>query len=248
MKQSAPFIYGIRPIFEALEAGRQIDRVLVKNTLRGNLEELLTELRKHQVPYQFVQADRLNRITHHNHQGVIAFVSEVEYYDLEKLLPALYEQGETPLLLALDHITDVRNFGAIARTAECAGAHGLLIGEKGHAGVNADAVKTSAGALHHIPVCRVRTLREALIYLKNSGLQIVAATEKAEQVYTRVDYTLPSVIILGAEDTGISSDLLRIADHLVRIPLLGKTASLNVSVAAGVLLYETVRQRNANNQ
>jgi len=244
MKLNTPFIYGTRPLFEAIDAGRQFDRVLIKNTLRENLEELLTLLRKHNIPYQFVQADRLNRITRHNHQGVIAFVSEIEYYDLEKIIPILFEEGKVPLVLALDHITDVRNFGAIARSAECAGAHALLIAEKGHAGVNADAIKTSAGALHHIPVCRVKSLHSAFTYLKESGLQIIAATEKAEKIYTSVDFNLPSVIVLGAEDTGITRDLLRMADHLVRIPMLGKTASLNVSVAAGILLYEAVRQRN----
>ncbi|NMB72862.1 MAG: 23S rRNA (guanosine(2251)-2'-O)-methyltransferase RlmB [Bacteroidales bacterium] len=244
MKLNTPFIYGTRPLFEAIDAGRQIDRVLIKNTLRENLEELLTLLRKHNIPYQFVQADRLNRITRHNHQGVIAFVSEIEYYDLEKIIPILFEEGKVPLVLALDHITDVRNFGAIARSAECAGAHALLIAEKGHAGVNADAIKTSAGALHHISVCRVKSLHSAFTYLKESGLQIIAATEKAEKIYTSVDFNLPSVIVLGAEDTGITRDLLRMADHLVRIPMLGKTASLNVSVAAGILLYEAVRQRN----
>lgn len=243
MKHTLPYIYGIRPILEAIDAGRQIDRVLVKNTARESLEEVLVELRKHKIPYQFVRAERLNRITRQNHQGVIAFVAEVEYYDLEKVIPALYEQGAVPLLLALDHITDVRNFGAIARTAECAGAHAILIGQKGHAGVNADAVKTSAGALHHISVCRVPDLHKSLMYLKESGIQLIGATEKAEMVYTQVDFTLPTIIILGAEDTGISPSLLRISDALVRIPILGKTSSLNVSVAAGVLLYEAVRQR-----
>jgi len=242
--QNSPYIFGIRPLLEAIDAGREIDRVLVKKTVEGTqIQEVLAELRRHSIPYQFVPTERLNRITRKNHQGIIAFISEIEYYDITKIIPALFEEGKVPLILALDHITDVRNFGAIARTAECSGVNAILIGNKGHAGVNADAIKTSAGALNHIPVCRVPSLHQSILYLKNSGLHVIAANEKAEINYTQGHFVDPVVLILGAEDTGISPDLLRVSDEIVSIPLFGKTASLNVSVAAGILLYEAIRQR-----
>lgn len=237
-------IFGIRAVIEAVEAGKEIDKVLVKKELQGDLaKELFSVLKDAGVLIQKVPVERLNRITRKNHQGVIAFISSVTYQSLENLIPGLYEEGKVPLLVVLDGITDVRNFGAIARTCECAGVHAIVIPQRGSVTVNADAVKTSAGALHTLPVCRVRNLHEALRFLQNSGIRLVAATEKADQSYTEVSYTDPTAIILGAEDTGISADSLRICDQMVKIPQFGTIGSLNVSVAAGVMIYEAIRQR-----
>ena len=237
-------IFGIRAVIEAVEAGKEIDKVLVKKELQGDLaKELFSVLKDAGVLIQKVPVERLNRITRKNHQGVVAFISSVTYQSLENLIPGLYEEGKVPLLVVLDGITDVRNFGAIARTCECAGVHAIVIPQRDSVTVNADAVKTSAGALHTLPVCRVRNLHEALRFLQNSGIRLVAATEKADQSYTEVSYTDPTAIILGAEDTGISADSLRICDQMVKIPQFGTIGSLNVSVAAGVMIYEAIRQR-----
>ena len=237
-------IFGIRAVIEAVEAGKEIDKVLVKKELQGDLaKELFSVLKDAGVLIQKVPVERLNRITRKNHQGVVAFISSVTYQSLENLIPGLYEEGKVPLLVVLDGITDVRNFVAIARTCERAGVHAIVIPQRGSVTVNADAVKTSAGALHTLPVCRVRNLHEALRFLQNSGIRLVAATEKADQSYTEVSYTDPTAIILGAEDTGISADSLRICDQMVKIPQFGTIGSLNVSVAAGVMIYEAIRQR-----
>ena len=237
-------IFGIRAVIEAVEAGKEIDKVLVKKELQGDLaKELFSVLKDAGVLIQKVPVERLNRITRKNHQGVVAFISSVTYQSLENLIPGLYEEGKVPLLVVLDGITDVRNFGAIARTCECAGVHAIVIPQRGSVTVNADAVKTSAGALHTLPVCRVRNLHEALRFLQNSGIRLVAATEKADQSYTEVSYTDPTAIILGAEDTGISADSLRVCDQMVTIPQFGTIGSLNVSVAARVMIYEAIRQR-----
>lgn len=238
-------IFGIRAIIEAIQAGKEIDKVLVKIGLEGELaKELFQILRDTDIPVQRVPMERLNRITRKNHQGVIAFVSAVTYQKLENIVPALYEEGRLPFVVVLDGITDVRNFGAIARTCECAGVDAIVIPEKGSVTVNADAVKTSAGALHHIPVCREKNINEALRYLHDSGFKLIAATEKAAHNYTQTnDYLDPCAIVMGSEDTGISNENLRICDSLVSIPQFGEIGSLNVSVAAGVLMYEAVRQR-----
>ena len=237
-------IFGIRAVIEAIEAGKDIDKVLVKRELSGELfMELQQLLREREIPMQRVPLERIDRVTRKNHQGVIAFTSAVAYQKLEHIIPLLYEQGKNPLILVLDGLTDVRNFGAIARTCEVAGVDAIVIPSKGSVTVNADAVKTSAGALHSIPVCREQSLREAIIFLKNSGLKVVTATEKASAYYTESDLTLPVAIVMGAEDTGVAADHLRVSDELVRIPQFGTIQSLNVSVAAGVLIYEVIRQR-----
>lgn len=238
-------IFGIRAVIEAIQAGKDIDKVLVKIGLEGDLsKELFAALRDVDAPVQRVPVERLNRITRKNHQGVVAFVSAVTYQKLENIVPMLYEEGKVPFIMVLDGLTDVRNFGAIARTCECAGVNAIVIPEKGSVSVNADAVKTSAGALHHIPVCRERNTNEALRFLQASGFKLVAATEKANQNYTKTNaYLDPVAIVMGSEDTGISNENLRICDELVSIPQFGEIGSLNVSVAAGVLLYEVVRQR-----
>lgn len=245
-KKNEDLIFGIRAVIEAIKSGKDIDKVLLKKGPGGELHQEVFELiREHQIPFQFVPIEKINRITRKNHQGVIAFISPVTFYDIENFLPALFEAGKNPFILVLDEITDVRNFGAIVRTAECAGVDAVLIPERGAAGINADAVKTSAGALHLVPVCRSRDLRKTILFLQQSGLRLVAATEKSSDHYTKGDYSGPVAVIMGSEDTGIDPQILSLADDRVKIPVLGKIQSLNVSVAAGLLAYEVVRQRDA---
>jgi 23S rRNA (guanosine2251-2'-O)-methyltransferase len=238
------YIFGIRSIIEAINAGKEIDKVLIKKGLTGDLsKELIDLLRENNVNCQYVPIERIDRITRKNHQGVLAFISAIEYQSLENTLISVFERGEVPLVVVLDSVTDVRNMGAIARSAECAGVHAIVVPEKGSAVVNADAIKTSAGALHDIPVCRVKSLDLAIKYLKNSGLTIACASEKGGQNYFNCNLSGPLAIVMGAEDTGISTALLKYADVTAKIPLMGKIGSLNVSVAAGILLFETVKQR-----
>lgn len=238
-------IFGIRAVIEAAEAGKDIDKVLVKRELSGELfKELQEVLRRCEIPMQKVPLERIDRITRKNHQGVIAFTSAVTYQKLDQIVPFLYEQGKNPLIVVLDGITDVRNFGAIARTCEVAGVDAIVIPARGSVSVNADAIKTSAGALHIIPVCRENSLKDAVVFLKNSGIRVVAATEKAAKNYTVADMSVPVAILMGSEDEGVSPEILRVCDELVKVPQFGSIQSLNVSVAAGVMIYEAVRQRS----
>lgn len=245
---SSDYIFGIRAVMEAIEAGKDIDKVLIKKDLNGELaSELFGKIRANRILSQRVPLERLNKITRKNHQGVIAVLSAVTYHRLDHLVPQLYEDGVLPFIVVLDGITDVRNFGAIARTCECAGVDAIVIPEHGSVSVGGDAVKTSAGALHHLPVCRERSTAGAVRFLKDNGYRIVAASEKVDINYTQVDYTVPVAIVMGAEDTGISPEVLKLCDTFVSIPQFGHIGSLNVSVAAGVIMYEVVRQRlNAN--
>ncbi len=237
-------VYGLHAIEEALKAGKEFNKVLVNRQLRGEgLNEIKRECRQRGIPVQEVPAEKLNGITRANHQGIIAFLAATEYMPLEEVVSGLFEQGEVPLLLILDRLTDVRNFGAIARSAWAAGAHAIIIPAYNSVQVTADAIKTSAGALNHLPVCRVGSLDKAVDYLRNSGIQVIAATEKAVNPYFNEDFTGPLALLLGAEDEGIHPDLLRKADVLAKIPMPGKLDSLNVSVSAGILLFEAVRQR-----
>lgn len=238
------YIFGLRAVIEAIKAGKDIDKVLIKKDISGDLvAELFQVIKEYGVVSQRVPVERINRITQKNHQGVVAFLSPVAYHNLDDLIPSLFEAGKLPFVVALDGITDVRNFGAIARTCECSGVDAIIIPEKNSVSVNADAVKTSAGALLHIPVVRVKNLNKAIKRLKESGLMIVGATEKGSKNYTTFDYTVPTAIVMGAEDTGISNENLRECDYLAAIPMFGQINSLNVSVAAGILIYEVVRQR-----
>jgi 23S rRNA (guanosine2251-2'-O)-methyltransferase len=238
------FIYGIHPVMEALKSGKEIEKIMIQKGLRGEgFQQLHSLIREMEIPVQFVPLEKLDRMTRQNHQGVVAMISEIPYQKIEAILPTVYEQGKVPLVLVLDHITDVRNLGAIARTAECSGVDAILIPEKGSAQVNQDAIKTSAGALYKIPVCRYQSVRETVTFMKNSGLKIIAATEKANSDYTDVDMKQPLALILGSEESGIAAELLTLADELIQIPVLGEIQSLNVSVAAGVILYEILRQR-----
>jgi len=237
-------IFGIRAVLEAIQAGKEIDKILVRRDMTSELSrELFTALNGLEVPVQKVPIEKLNKLTMKNHQGVIAFISPVTFQHIEDIIPGIYESGKMPFIVVLDGITDVRNFGAIARTCECAGVDAIVVPLKGGAALNGDAVKTSAGALLKIPVCREHNITEALKYLASSGMKLIAATEKASQNYTEASMSEPIAIVMGSEDDGVSAENLRICDHMVRIPLLGTIDSLNVSVAAGVLIYEAVRQR-----
>ncbi len=245
---SSDYIFGLRAVMEAIEAGKEIDKVLIKKDLSGELaSELFGMLRANRVLSQRVPVEKLNKITRKNHQGVIAILSAVTYHRLDHLVPQLYEDGMLPFVVILDGITDVRNFGAIARTCECAGVDAIIIPEHGSVSVGGDAVKTSAGALLHLPVCRERSAAGAVRFLKENGYHIVAATEKADINYTKGDYTVPVAIVMGAEDVGISPKVLKLCDTFVSIPQFGHIGSLNVSVAAGVIIYEVVRQRLNSN-
>lgn len=238
------YIFGIRAVIEAIEAGKNLDKVLIRKDLSGELaKELHSKMKEYGVVAQKVPVEKLNRITMKNHQGAIAILSPVAYSRLEDLVPLFYEEGRNPFLILLDGITDTRNFGAIARTAECVGADAIVIPERGSVSVTPDAVKTSAGALLHIPVCRERSIPDAVRLLHDNGYKIVGATEKSQTDYTKIDYNLPVAIVMGAEDTGLSNEVLCACDELGAIPICGHIGSLNVSVAAGVMMYEVVRQR-----
>ena len=244
MLKSNEYIFGIRAVIEAIRAGREIDRLLIKKDLSGELSaELFEVIREYRLVSQRVPIEKLNKITRKNHQGVIAILSPISYASLDELIPSVFESGKTPFFVLLDGLTDVRNFGAIARTCECAGVDAIIIPERNSVSVNADAVKTSAGALNHIPVARVRNINSAIKLLKNSGVTVVGVSEKPNQNYTEADFSLPPALVLGAEDTGIAMENIRECDVLAAIPMFGNINSLNVSVAAGVVIYEVIRQR-----
>jgi len=242
--QNANYIFGIRTVIEAINADKNISKLLIKTNSKSELiSELLLLVAQKNIPYQYVPEAKINSLTRKNHQGVLAFISPIEFYSIEDIVPSLFENGINPFILVLDQLTDIRNFGAIVRTAECAGVNAIVIPQKGAASINADAVKTSAGALHVIPVCREKNLIKTVKFLKDSGIQVIAVTEKSEKLYTQSDYTGPVALVLGAEDSGIDPEILRISHEFAKIPVFGKIASLNVSVAAGILMYECIRQR-----
>ncbi|MFD1628515.1 23S rRNA (guanosine(2251)-2'-O)-methyltransferase RlmB [Pseudopedobacter beijingensis] len=243
-KEQNQMVFGIRAVIEAIKAGKDIESLFIQRGLTGGLyAELKTLLREYDIPSQQVPIEKLNRITAKNHQGVIAFISPISYQKIEDIIPLVYEQGKTPLVLILDRVTDVRNFGAIARTAECTGVDAIVIPKKGAAQINPDAVKTSAGALYKVPICRHDSLLSVLRFLKDSGLQIVSCTEKTDDFIYKPDFTAPTAVIMGSEDEGIAFELIRNSDYLTKIPMAGEIESLNVSVSAGIILYEAVRQR-----
>lgn len=238
-------IYGTRAVTEAILAGKTLERVFIQQGIRNELiRDLMRLLRERHIPFTQVPAEKINRLTGKNHQGVAGFLAAVDYAHLNNIIQHTFEEGRQPLVMLLDRITDVRNLGAIARTAECMGVHALVLPEKGSAPLSADAVKTSAGALHHLPVCREKSLKQTVQLLKDAGLAVLACTEKAEKNVYECDLNRPLALIFGSEEDGISPELLRIADELVKIPMVGKIQSLNVSVAAGMVLYEVLRQRS----
>lgn len=244
MKEKDDFIFGLRPVMEALEAGKTIDKIFLQNALQGQIyAELKATLAKHKIRANYVPVEKLNRFTRKNHQGVVAFISDVPFYNIENVLPQIFEEGRTPFLLMLDRLTDVRNFGAICRTAECVGIDAIIIPEKGGAPINSDAIKTSAGALYNIKICKEKNLAHTVDFLQQSGVKVFAATEKAQKLIYEVDFSGPSLIVMGNEETGISKEVLHHSDEKIKLPLQGKTQSLNVSVACGAILYEAVRQK-----
>ncbi len=237
-------VYGLRPVIEAIVAGKEIDRVYIQNGLRNELfRELMSLLKESNVPYKFVPIVKLNKITRKNHQGVIAYISPIIFSDIEQIIPGIFEKGKEPLVLILDKITDVRNFGAILRTAESAGVDAVVFPSHGAALLNSGTIKSSAGAIYNIPLCRSDNLKITIEYLKDCGLKIASATEKGAELYYKSDLTGPLALIMGSEGDGVSGEYLKRSDMKLMIPMKGKTASLNVSVATGVMLYEIVRQR-----
>lgn len=237
-------IFGIRAVIEAIKSEKTLDKVFVQKGLRGELFQQLDQLlRQNSVNVSYVPIEKLNRLTKKNHQGVVAHISPIEYHELDNLIMNVFESGETPLFLLLDQLSDVRNFGAIIRTAECTGVHGIIIQKKGGAPVNGDTVKTSAGAIFKIPICKVDHIKDAMFHLQASGIKVIAATEKTTCLMYDTSFKEPCAIVMGSEGKGISPSILKLADASAKLPLLGEIASLNVSVACGVLLYEVVRQR-----
>jgi len=243
-KDNQNYIYGIRPIIQAIESGKTIDKLFIQKGLHNELFANLWKLvRFRRINYKHVPLEKINRLTKKNHQGVFAFISPIEFHNIEDVIPMLYEDGKTPLILVLDRITDVRNFGAITRTAECAGVNAILIPEQNSAAINADAMKTSAGAMHKATICRTWNLKLALQFMKDSGIQIIACTEKSKTNIYQVNYTSPTAIIIGSEEDGVSPEFLKTCNSSAKIPMFGEISSLNVSVAAGIILYEATRQR-----
>lgn len=236
-------IFGSRALIEAIKSDIQIEKVfLLKESQNELSKELFTLLKKNRVNYQFVPIQKFNKFSDKNHQGVYAKVALVNTITIEELSEEL-DLETNPTLILLDQVNDVRNFGAIARTAECTGVKGIIVLDKGSAPINADAIKTSAGALFRIPVCKVSHLKDAIYFLQGSGFQIVAATEKTDQLIYDVDFNQPTAIIMGSEGKGVHPSLLKISDSKAKLPMEGEIASLNVSVACGAFLYESLRQR-----
>ena len=243
MMEKTEMIYGTRAVIEAILAGKDIDKVMVQTGLSNELiKELVAVARNSNIPIAFVPAEKLKRLSTKNHQGVICLLSSVSFSSVDDLIYKAYQEGREPFFLMLDRITDVRNFGAIVRTAECAGIDGIIIADKGNAPITGDAMKTSAGALNHVPICREKDMKKTIQLLRENGIRIVACTEKAEQSLYALNLAGPIALVLGSEEDGISEGFLREADDLARIPLKGKIGSLNVSVAAGVAIYEVLRQ------
>lgn len=238
-------IFGIRAVIEAVNARETIDKVFLQKGLKGDLfNELDALLRQHSINVSYVPVEKLNRLTKGNHQGVVAQISPIEFHDLENLVASVIESGKTPLFLLLDQLSDVRNFGAIIRTAECTGVDGIIIQKKGGAPVNGDTIKTSAGAVFKVPICKVDHIKDAVFFMQASGIKVIAATEKTEDTLFDTSFTEPCAIIMGSEDRGINPSILKVVDAKAKLPLLGEIESLNVSVACGAFLYEAVRQRH----
>jgi 23S rRNA (guanosine2251-2'-O)-methyltransferase len=242
--EKTDMIYGTRAVMEAVQAGKEIEKIMIQSGLSNDLiKELITLARQRQVPYTFVPQEKLKRLSTKNHQGVLCLLSSVSYASLDNVIDRAYSEGREPLLIILDRVTDVRNFGAIVRTAECAGVDGIVIGEKGSAPITSDAMKTSAGALNHMAVCREKDLKKTMTLLRDNGIRVVACTEKAGKDIYDAELNGPLALIMGSEEDGISDVLLREADELAKIPMKGKIGSLNVSVATGVAVYEILRRR-----
>ena len=236
------FLFGLRPIIEAIKDGKGFEKVFIKQGIHGDLAvELRNLMIEAKIHFQYVPIEKLNKLTRKNHQGAVGFTSLIDYYKIEDVLPLIYEEGNDPFLLVLDRITDVRNFGAIARTASCAGVDAIIVPTRESALINEDAMKTSAGALNYIKVCKVDNLKSTVKFLKESGLKLIGASEKANIDYDKVDYAGPKAIVMGSEEDGISPDILKELHDLIKIPLKGDIESLNVSVATGIILFESIK-------
>jgi len=240
------YIYGIHSVKEAIDSGLAIDKIYLQKGLHGENYKRIQEIIKiHRIPFQLVPREKLRNLTLKNHQGIFAFISPIEFHNIYDLIPMLYEKGKNPLLLILDKITDVRNFGSIVRTAECGGVDAVIIPTKGSTLITSEAIKASSGAILKVPICRELDLYKSLLILKNYGIQIVAATEKSSTTFYEVDFSVPIAIIIGNEQYGIDSSYLSITDKQVKLPMLGKISSMNVSVVCGILIYEALRSRYA---
>lgn len=243
-KTSADYIFGTQSVLETLRSDKDVEKILIQRNVKNDtISEIIAQAKELNVPVVQVPIEKMNRITRKNHQGVIAFVSSILYSSLDHVITTAYEEGRVPLVIILDQVTDVRNFGAIARTAECAGVDAIVIPSKGSAQINGDAMKTSSGALNFIPVCREEYLKDAITYLKQSGLQVVACSEKGDKTIFQADFTVPTAIMMGSEEKGISPAYLQLSDEFVKIPMFGKVSSMNVGVATGVITFEAIRQR-----
>ena len=245
-KNDNDFIFGIRAIIEAIEANRTINKILIQTGVKSDLmSELKDVLRDQKITTQQVPSQKMDRVTRKNHQGAIAFTSPIEYQPLDQILPMIYEKGETPFIYILDRVTDVRNLGSIARSAECNGVHAIVLPSRGSAMVTADAMKTSAGALNKIPVCIEHNLKDTIQYLKDYGVSVVGCTEKTENLLSKTPINGAIAIIMGSEENGVSSEYLKMCDNKVKIPMYGTIESLNVAVSASIVMYEVNRQRHA---
>lgn len=238
-------IFGIRAIIEAINAGKEVDKVFIQKDAQSDLmQDLMKTMKKNNINFSYVPAEKLNRLTSNNHQGAVATIAPISFVSLETLVEGVIESGKKPLFLILDQLSDARNFGAIIRTAECTGVDGIIVQKQGSAPVNGDTVKTSAGAVFNVPICKVDHIKDAIFYLQGSGIKTVAATEKTDQNIYDIDFNEPVAIIMGSEDRGVNPSVLKIVDEKAKLPMFGSIGSLNVSVACGAFLYETIRQRS----
>ena len=245
--QKETSLYGLRAILEAIEANKSIDKVFLQKGLRGELfGQLEQAIRKNGINCSYVPLEKLNRITTNNHQGAVAQIAPISFYELDALVSIVKETKENPLFLILDQLSDVRNFGAIIRTAECTGVDGIIIQKSGSAPINGDAIKTSAGAVFNIPICKVDHIKDAIFYFQASEIQVVAATEKTDHTLYDIDFQSATAIVMGSEGKGVSPSVLKLVDAKAKLPMFGSIASLNVSVACGAFLYEVVRQRHSS--
>ncbi|WP_026710322.1 23S rRNA (guanosine(2251)-2'-O)-methyltransferase RlmB [Flavobacterium filum] len=237
-------IFGIRAIIEAIQAGKEVDKVFIQKDAQGDLmRDLMKTMKANKINFTYVPVEKLNRLTSKNHQGAVASIAPISFVGLETLVTNVVDSGKTPLFLILDQLSDARNFGAIIRTAECTGVDGIIIGKQGAAPVNGDTVKTSAGAVFNVPICKVEHIKDAIFYLQGSGIKTIAATEKTDDSIYDLSLSEPLAIIMGSEDRGVNPSVLKIVDEKAKLPMFGTISSLNVSVACGAFLYEVVRQR-----
>jgi len=244
-KNEYEIIFGIHPILEAIHSGHNIEKIFIKqNTKISSHKDLRQLAEEKNIPLQYVPEEKIKNYTKSNNtQGVIAIISKIEYHNIENIIPIIYEKGQNPFLVILDSITDVRNLGAIARTCECAGVHSIVIPTKNTAPVNSVAIKSSAGALTKIPICRVNNLKKTIEYLKKTGIKCIASFEKGDKNYFEIDYNMPIALIFGSEEKGINKEVLKIVDETIKIPMHGSIQSLNVSVAAGIVIFEALKNK-----